>query len=153
MVNTNDAQFEFVLAAAREMDRVLMLANKMTVASSENRKLLFQLAKAPINSLLDLNRDRFDDSESIRGRIAMLAQSLLTLRNLRDGSIIEDRSDGIGACPACETPILRYQNQAQANTNSNQMAWIVYCPECSDIYQKPLEMLSVHGVGFGTDRI
>lgn len=151
MVNANDAQFEFVLAAAREMDRVLMLANKMTVASSENRKLLFQLTKAPINSLLKLNQERFEDSQSIRGRIAMLAQSLLTLRNLRDGSIVEDRSDGVGACPACETPILRYQ--AQAESKNSQAAWIVYCPECSDLYQKPLEMLSVYGVGFGTDRI
>lgn len=151
MVNANEPQFEFVLAAAREMDRVLMLANKMTIASSENRKLLFQLTQAPINSLLKLNRERFQNSESIRGRIAMLAQSLLILRNLKCGEITEDRSDGIGDCPACLSVILRYQTQT-ATTNEDA-AWVAYCPECSDLYQKPLEMLAIDDVGFGTGSI
>jgi len=150
MLDLSNPQSEHIFAAAREMDRILMLAHKMTVASSEKRRILFQLTKAPIDELLALNRNHFGNSESIRGRIAMLAKSLLTLRNLNDGQIGNDRSDGIGDCPYCSTPIKRFQPQYRPKPDD---PWLIYCPECSTIYIEPLEKLSLHGVGFGTDSI
>lgn len=150
MLDLSDPQSEHIFAAAREMDRVLAIAHKMTVADSAKRRLLFQLTKAPVRTLLDLNRNHFGNSESIRGRIAMLAESLLKLRNLNDGQITEDRSDGFGDCPYCSTPIRRFQPQHNPTPND---PWLIYCPECSRLYGKPLEKLSVYGVGFGTEMI
>jgi len=150
MLDLTHPQSEHIFAAAREMDRILMVAHKMTVASSSKRQVLFELTKAPIAKLLELNVHRFGNSESIRGRIAMLAKSLVTLRNLNDGKIAEDRSDGFGDCPYCSTPIKRFQPQYKPKPDD---PWLIYCPQCSDIYTKPLDRLSLDGVGFGTDAI
>jgi hypothetical protein len=150
MLDLSNPHSEHIFAASREMDRILMVAHKMTVASSEKRRILFELTKAPIDSLLELNQKHFGNSESIRGRIAMLAKSLLTLRNLNDGQIIVDLSDGFGDCPYCSSPITRFQPQYKPKHDD---PWLIYCPECSDMYIKPLEKLSLCGVGFGTEAI
>ena len=150
MLDLRHPQSEHIFAAAREMDRILMVAHKMTVASSSKREILFELTKAPIAKLLELNEHRFGSSESIRGRIAMLAKSLVMLRNLNDGKIMDDRSDGLGDCPCCSTPIKRFQPKHQPTPVD---PWLVYCPQCSGIYTKPLDRLSLGGVGFGTDAI
>lgn len=150
MRNSDTSQHKDIKAAAREMDRILAIAHKMTVASSEKRQILFQLTKAPIAVLLKLNQNTFGNSESIRGRVALLAESLLTLRNLGDGQIQEDRSDGFGNCPYCMTTILRIQPQSKPKPTD---PWLIYCPQCSNIYSKPLEKLSIDGVGFGTETI
>ena len=150
MLDPSHPQSECIFAAAREMDRILLVAHRMTVASSSKREILFELTKAPIAQLLELNEHHFGNSESIRGRIAMLAKSLVTLRNLNDGKIADDRSDGFGNCPYCSTHIKRFQPQYKPKPDD---PWLIYCPQCSNLYTKPLEKLSLVGVGFGTDAI
>lgn len=147
MSDLENADTNPVAAAAAQMDRIRHVAEKMTVASSETRRILFQLTKAPINELLAINRDSFDDRESIRGRIAILAKALLTLRNQSNGQILEDRSDGFGDCPVCSTAIIRHQNQSRPKPDD---PWKIFCPTCCQEYSQALENLSVTGVGFGT---
>jgi len=150
MLDPSDPQTKHIQAAAREMDRIRMLAQKMTVASSDTRRLLFQLTKAPIEDLLSLNAKQFDNSESIRGRIAMLAKSLLTLRNLGDSNIHIDRSDGVGDCPFCDTPITRFQPQENP---TQEDPWRIYCSQCTAIYSTEMERLAAPALGFGTEKM
>jgi len=40
--------------AAEELKKVRLLANKMTIVDSDRRKILFELTKAPVTTLLAL---------------------------------------------------------------------------------------------------
>lgn len=143
-------QSQNIRAAAAAMDRILYTAHAMTVASSTRRRQLFQKCKAPIDELLALNEEHFGGSPQIRGNIALLAKSLVTLRNLGDGQILEDRSDGEGLCPYCATPITKYQPQYDPKSDD---PYLIYCNKCSDIYIRAISKLDMPTVGFGTDAI
>lgn len=147
MSESIEPQPEHVDAAAEELDNILFVAQKMTVASSEKRQILFKLTKIPVDNLLELNRRHFDDSEAIHGRIALLAKALVTLRNLGGGAIHEDRSDGWGNCPHCETRIERFQPQEDPRPED---PWVVFCPACREVTARALERLAAPDVGFGT---
>ena len=150
MLEFNDPQFEATNAVVSEMDRILALAHKMTVASSQNRQLLFQLTKAPVGSLLKINQQHFADSYVIRDSIALMAKSLLTLRNLGEGQIEIDQSDGLGNCPYCETEITRYQPQDDPQPDD---PWLVFCSQCIEIFHPEFKRLANPEFGFGTDEI
>ena len=137
---------EHIAAAAEELDNIHFVAQKMTVASSENRQLLFKLTRIPIENLLQLNQRHFGNSDSIRGRIAMLANELLTLRNLGAGQITGECLEGSGNCPHCETPVQQCQPQKDPLPND---PWINYCPACTVFIGKAIERLTVPHVGFG----
>lgn len=147
---TDNPQSKATQSVASEMDRILALAHKMTVASSQNRQLLFQLTKAPVETLLVINSEHFDDSQTIRTSIAMLAKSLLTLRNLGDGQIETDQSDGIGDCPYCETEITRYQPQDDPKPDD---PWLIFCSQCTEIFHADYKRLTNPESGFGIDQI
>ncbi|GEM_PF-1944909 len=154
---------------SQELERILNLANKMTVTTSTNRQILFQLTKSPIEALLKINQSHFGNSDLIRGFIAVLAKSLLTVRSLGEGQILDDRSDGNGSCPDCDTVIQSISpDQSTAPNHSTpvsrngveppvneflpgkDVARIIYCPSCSVPYTAALQILSSQG--FGIDR-
>ena len=85
MLESSDPSRQDLVAA--ELRKVLLLANKMTIVDSAQRQILFELTKAPIHALLQLNETHYQQSDTIRDSIASLASALLKVRNLGDGTI------------------------------------------------------------------
>lgn len=148
MIKADETAVEIKNSIVGALERILTLANKMTVTTSANRQILFQLTKSPIESLLEINREHFGNSEAVRARIAVLAKALLTVRNMGEGHILVDRADGNGTCPHCDSIIQCLPGQPDAAAQpETDTPWIIYCPKCSLFYFAALESLSRDGFG------
>lgn len=140
--------------AARELRKVLLVANKMTIVDSAQRQILFELTKAPIHSLLQLNDLHFEKSPQIRGSIALLASALLKVRNLGDGKIETLGHEHPIDCPFCDTKITRLtaedvNDQSDNHDDPDANQWYVFCGQCSEEYTLALAKLSSQESGFG----
>lgn len=145
--------------ATVELQKLLLLANRMTIVSSQKRQLLFQLAKAPLGVLLQLNDEYFEGSSGIRESLAGLAKALLNLRNLGDGNIETLDHDDYIDCPHCQSNLthLPDMNETESDKDSGrgetdaEASRYIFCAVCSEAYTLAFARLSVSGTGFGLE--
>ena len=155
MLESSDPSRQDLVAA--ELRKVLLLANKMTIVDSAQRQILFELTKAPIHALLQLNETHYQQSDTIRDSIASLASALLKVRNLGDGTIETLGHEQAIDCPFCDTKITRLTPADVANPSSHQKdhpdadRWYIFCGQCSEEYTLALAKLSSVELGFGVE--
>lgn len=141
--------------ATAELQKLLLLANRMTIVSSQKRQLLFQLTKAPLAVLLQLNDDHFAGSSRIRESLAGLAKALLNLRNLGAGKIDTLDHDDYIDCPHCETSLTHLPGMDEAESSLSQTdaqaTRFIFCAVCSEAYTLAFARLSVCGTGFSVE--
>jgi hypothetical protein len=105
MLNLDHPHSKHVFAAARLEDAVLDLAKLMTLVPSTRRRELLEECQQTLGKMRTLNSEHFESSVFISAAISELDESLAQMAELKNGSIIEDRSAGEGCCAACGAKI------------------------------------------------
>jgi hypothetical protein len=145
MLDLNHPHSEHVFAAGRLEDGLLERAKQMTLLPSTRRCELQIECQELLAKMRALNREHFQDSVFISDAISELERSVISLAELQNRGIREDKSEGKGCCSACGTQITNFEFRPS-------MPREVYCGRCLDIIMPALEKLR-SADGFGTDFI
>jgi hypothetical protein len=142
MLDLNHPHSEHIFAAGRLEDGVLERAKQMTLLPSTRRRELQIECQELLEKMRELNRDHFKDSASISDAISELERSVVSLAELQNRGILEDKSEGNGCCSACGTQLTNF-------VFISSMPREVYCGRCLHIIMPALEKLRSAN-GFGT---
>lgn len=92
----------YIMWANALLGQLRDIGQDMSVSSSTNRAKLFPRCLPILAELRRLAQDEFPSKIAfVLPRIDDLEQALLELTTLKVGTIVEDRRNGTGPCPAC----------------------------------------------------
>jgi hypothetical protein len=146
MLDLNHPMTTYIFQASGLIDRVMIVAQQMTVSPSSVRQELLEKCLIRFNEMRALNIDHFQERSFVAQAIDEYEVGLKTLAALGGGQIVEDRRDGEGDCPYCGTKIMKFR------ASKYEESFIVLCPQCSKCYMVALEKLRSYE-GFGTESI
>jgi hypothetical protein len=140
-----------IFRASRLLDGVLVRGQQMSVSPSAVRAELLAECLPLFAEMRELARAQFGDrAQFILQAVEEHEAGLRRLAELGDGRITEDRRDGEGDCPACRTPIMKFD--AYAGLRGHEPHFVIFCPKCDDVYTDARDKLRSFE-GFGTDGI
>jgi hypothetical protein len=109
MLDLDHPMTKHIFAASRMEDLLMVSAQRMTLLPSRERVLLLVDCLPVLDELRRLNDEHFEASLFIRKAIDEAQAALKDIAHLNDGNIVEDKTDGEGNCPACGTPITKWE--------------------------------------------
>jgi len=101
MLDLDNPQTQYIFAAAKMSDDLMIKAEQMTLLSREYRGILLEDCFEVLNAMRRLNREQFKASERNAKAVDAIEAALNQLAHLNDDSITEDKTDGEGYCAAC----------------------------------------------------
>jgi hypothetical protein len=119
MLDLNHPQTKFVFAISREDDRILSIAKKMTLISTEQKREQLKLAGKHFENMRSIMREGWKESRTKELAIAELEKQLAELASTESSN--EFLTDWQGKiCTVCQTEI----------TDLKGYADMVYCDQC-----------------------
>lgn len=143
MLDLDHPMTEHICAAAKMQDLLMDSAHRMTLLPSKDRVLLLADCLPVLDRLRRLNDEHFGASLFISRAIDEAQAALEQIAHLNGGSIVEDKTDGVGNCAACGTPITilsRFPGKPYGYH-------IVVCQTCDEPFMQAKAKLTK---GFGT---
>lgn len=140
MLNINHPMSQHIFAASRSLDRVLLVAIKMTVATRQERMRLRNVCVPVFIELRQLGQEHFANCTTIPVTIDVLERSLAELTELP--GVPKDGPSAELNCPACGSTLMRVEHPKG-----------LCCSPCLQIINPPLWALSSWDGGFGCDAI
>ncbi len=150
MLDLSPPAAEHIYEAAIVFERVLDVARRMTLAPSVKRLYLFDKCRWYRDNLRRLNRAHYGGSRRIAAAIAEVEKGLWRIARLGGGKIVDDRSDGEGACAACRSPIRKVPIRIRGRERTPGRS-MIYCRTCLRRLDPALKRLSSLRDGFGTE--
>ena len=145
MLDLDHPMTKHIFAASGMEDILLISAQRMTLLPSKERVLLLADCLAVLGGLRRLNEEHFDASPFICGAIDEAQEALEQIAYLGGGNILEDKTGGEGGCPACGTPITKFESFPGKSYSRP----IVFCGHCNEPFMKAKAKLE-SPKGFGT---
>lgn len=148
MLDLDDPMTPHVFRASNLMDGVMGRGQKMSVSPSAVRAELLAECLPLFAEMRELAGVRFGEwAPFILAAVDEYEAAIRALAGLGGGQITEDRRDGQGRCPACGTPITRFQPLPGCKGFEDH--WIILCGECDKPFMEAHAKLG-SSEGFGT---
>ena len=150
MLDLDHPMTPHIFAASGLIDAIIERARRMTVCPSIMRVDLYQQCQLCVEELRQLNHQHFQSKPAIDAALTDLSLGLGIIAGLGNVSIVEDHSDGEGNCPACLTPIDKFDVTCGHGPNPS---WIIMCRKCIEPIIESFYHLGRSRGGFGTNAI
>jgi hypothetical protein len=145
MLNPYHEMAQYVFRASALMDGVMKRGQEMSVAPSVVRAELLAECLPMFGVMRELAHAKFSEKAPfICAAVDEYESAIVDLAGLGGGRIIEDRRDGEGRCPACNTPITKFRPLPNVENH-----WIILCGECDKPFMVAQEKLD-SSEGFAT---
>lgn len=167
MLDLDHPMSEHRFSASRAQDRVLNRAKRMTLVPTQERLKLLEECRKDLQEMRQINNAYFQESPFISSAIQELDDSLQKLATLKGGKITEDKSDGVGRCPACNSQITKFKTEGLTRAYFERVKplmkegkdvkdlidlltprigergdyWHIYCDNCLDLISSAREKL------------
>jgi hypothetical protein len=143
MISPDNPMAEYIFAASRMEDFLMVSAQRMTLLPSRERASLLADCVTVLQKMRRLNDEHFEASLYISSAINEVQMALEQIAHLNDGEIVEDKSDGEGDCVVCGTPITKFE------TTLKSPRYIIFCRRCYEPFTEANAKLR-SSEGFGT---
>lgn len=140
MLDLDHPMTKHIFAAGAMEDFLLVSAQRMTLVPSPQRLSLLAECLQVLDRMRRLNEEHFQASSFIADALDEGQEALEGIAHQGGGNIVEDRSDGPGACAACGSPIFRFEKY------SNSGDYMMLCLRCIEPFMEAKAKLkSRHG--------
>jgi hypothetical protein len=148
MLDLSHPMADHIFHASGLMDGVMARGQVMTVSPSTVRAELLAACLPLFAEMRELARTQFLEQATFIGTaVDEYEAAIRELAGMGNGRIIEDRRDGKGNCPACGTPILKFQ--PLPDIKGFEDCWTILCSKCNKPFMAAHRKLD-SSEGFGT---